>query len=364
MGILRLLIRGTREAVQEKRAKNDLERKLGRRVSKEDLYSLGAHLDAAQPAAAQMPLQSTPRESAVPFADAKPPMRRLYFWLIVGVLVLFVGTIGTAAFVAMMPERTYNRLNPFTPKPPAGSFPAQLGDYKLKEKPDYYGVSSLNRVPYFEGEYNSGTNYIKYTLWDYKTEADVKSAFEARKKYITALTKFQIVDNSDARYVVVSTPGNSNYVLFTDGTQLKQIYGYHQKSIYEFEGLLKNSPPAEVVAVNLEKLASDNNLSVTVLQLLDDYKKDSAAADKKYKGKTISVTGTVEVSIKDKKGNPLIGFLRPGSTNPADGMVDCSFDKSQEPVISKVKKGDSVKLQGKVFGNLLGNIMLENCTKQ
>ena len=79
--------------------------------------------------------------------------------------------------------------------------------------------------------------------------------------------------------------------------------------------------------------------------------------------KTIIITGVVEVSDKDKKGNPLVGFLRPGSTSPLDGMVDCSFDKSQEEVMSKVKKGDSVKLQGKVFGNLLGNIMLENCTK-
>ena len=76
------------------------------------------------------------------------------------------------------------------------------------------------------------------------------------------------------------------------------------------------------------------------------------------------MTGVVEVTGKDKSGNPFMGFLRPGSTNPLDGMVDCSFDKSQETIVSKVKKGDSVKLQGKVYGNLLGNIMLENCTLQ
>ena len=102
MGILGLLIRGTRDAVQEHSAKNNLEKKLGRKVSKEELYSLGAHLDAAEP----MPLQSAPRETAMPVTAAKPPMSKLWLLLIAGVLVLFVGIVGVAGSILLMSERS------------------------------------------------------------------------------------------------------------------------------------------------------------------------------------------------------------------------------------------------------------------
>ena len=73
MGILGLLIRGAREKAQEYSAKNELEGKLGRRVSNQELYSLGSHLDAAQGENKQKPLNYAQREASVPFADAKPP---------------------------------------------------------------------------------------------------------------------------------------------------------------------------------------------------------------------------------------------------------------------------------------------------
>src|SRR5215213_1979174 len=160
MGILGLLFRGGREFIQEQSAKRDLERKLGRRVSKDELYSLGSHLDAAQPNAPQMPLISTPRESSVPFGDAKPPMKTLTKLLLIGLPLLFFGVVGALAFVSIMPERQYNRLNPFTPKPPAGSFPSQLGAFNLKDSPDWNSVKSYNPFEYWEGNYTNGSNYI------------------------------------------------------------------------------------------------------------------------------------------------------------------------------------------------------------
>jgi hypothetical protein len=166
----------------------------------------------------------------------------------------------------------------------------------------------------------------------------------------------------------VTSPSMTTYVLFKDGMRLRQVGGSLQKPVLELEGLLKNAPPVEMTPINVSEIEASgptdsNNLSVTVLQLLDDYKKDASAADKKYKGKTITVTGTVEVSEKDKKGNWMIAYMRPGSTAPKDGMVVCSFEKSQEASVSKVKKGDMVMLKGKVMMNIIGNVVLENCSK-
>ncbi|HVE57015.1 MAG TPA: hypothetical protein VNB22_09315, partial [Pyrinomonadaceae bacterium] len=168
-------------------------------------------------------------------------------------------------------------------------------------------------------------------------------------------------------------------VLYKDGVYLRQITSYHQQPLLNFEGLLRNAPPAQAVALNEAELksaapksnssttnsnsSSKNGSYTTVLQLLDDYKKDDAAADKKYKDKTIIFTGTAEFADKDKAGKPMVGFLRPGSTKPADGMVVCTFDKSQEAAVLKIKKGDTVLLSGKVFGNILFSVMLEDCKK-
>jgi hypothetical protein len=60
----------------------------------------------------------------------------------------------------------------------------------------------------------------------------------------------------------------------------------------------------------------------------------------------------------------MIAFVKPGATNPLDGMIVCSFDKSQEAVQAGVKKGDTVTLQGKFTMSLAGNVMLENCAKR
>ncbi len=373
MGILGFIFRAIREAVQEKSAKNTLEDKLGRKVSTNDLYSLGAHLDASQPNNVPPPMQSTPREASVPFGDAKPPMKTLTKLLLIGIPLLVLGMIFVSVIFTLMPERTYNRLNPFTPKPPEGTFPAKVGGYEL-ENTDYIAPTTYNPVTRFEGEYKSGAETVRYTLWVYNNEAEMNADFEKRKKGAGGeAEKSKVVDNSDTRYAVAALSGWTNAVVYKDGNYIKQIVAYRQQPTLDFEGFLKNAPPAQASTLNVSELSKPannsnatsgtNSSSVTVLQILDDYKKDATAADTKYKGKIISVSGTVEVSEKDKKGNWMIGFMRPGSTKPADGMVVCSFDKTQETSVSKVKKGDTVKLQGRVSMSIIGNVVMENCSK-
>jgi len=370
MGILGLLFRGAREAYQEKSAKNDLERKLGRKVSKDELYSLGSHLDAAQPNAAAPPvMQSTPREASVPFGDAKPPMNPLLKSILIGIPLLFIGLIVVSVGIAMLP----NRYNPFATKPPEGTVPVKLGTYSL-DRTDYIAPSSYNPVTHFENEYKSGAETVRYTLWVYNSEAEMNADFDKRKKAAAGASENgKVVDNSDSRYAVAALSGWTNAVVYKDGNYIRQISAYRQEATLDFEGFLKNTPPVQASTLNVSELksavsntnssTSTNSSSLTVGQLLEEYKKDDAAADKKYKDKTITFTGTAEFADKDKAGKPMVGFMKPGSTKPAEGMVVCSFDKSQEAAVMKIKKGDVVVLRGKVFGSIILSVMLEDCTK-
>lgn len=366
MRLGRLLGRGAKEKAEEMLAKRELEKKLGRKVTTEELYSLGSHLDAAGDIDPSKPLISTPRESSTPFADAKPPMKFMTKLLLIGIPLLLLTMCFGGGLLATMSKQTFNRLNPFSPKPPAGTFPAKLGNYTLDHKPDYNEPTSYMPTKSFSAEYKSSTETVRYTLFVFNSEAELNDAFNKRRSQTVTSANSKVVDNSENRYAIAAFSGWNNYIYFKDGLYLKMIDTYRQNVGLEFEGLLKNAEPLPAVTFNvneMEKSSSNNGTSVTVLQLLDDYKKDATAAQKKYDGKTITVTGTVEVSEKDKKGNWMIGFMRPGSTAPKDGMVVCGFEKSQEAIVSKVKKGDLVSLRGKVFGNILFSVILQNCSK-
>ncbi len=365
MGLLGLLLREGKERAEDYAARKELEEKLGRRVTHEELYSLGSHLDAAETGAPPKPLNYTPREASTPFADAKPPMKLTTKLLLFGVpLILLVGFVGTF-FVTAMPERTYNRLNPFTPKPPEGVFPGSVGDFSLAQKPDYNAPNSYNPLTSFDGEYKKDSETVRYKVSIYNSEAEAAAAYNKIKDGAKDGERHKVAEKSDIRTAIVALSGWNTYIYFKDGKYLKIIDSFSQKSALDFEGFLKNAPPFPITPVSESELkpgSSSTSNALTVLQLLDEFKKDPAAADKKYKGKIITVSGTVEVADKSKSGTPMLGFMRPGSTKPTDGMVICGFDKSQEAKILKIKKGDSVKVSGVFSMSLVGNIMLEKCS--
>lgn len=367
MGILGMLIRGTIEAVQNKRAKNDLEGKLGRSVTKEEQYSLGSHLQAAQPNVQNAPMISTPRESSTPFADAKPPMKTLTKLLLIGIPLLLIGGLFVTFLFLSMSERTYNRLNPYTPKPPEGVFPADVGGFKMEQKPDYNKPTTYKPATWFNGEYKKDAGTVRYNVSVYNSEAETADAYNKIKDSIKDSDHGKVVEKGDNRIAFAALSGWNSYVYFKDGKYLKTIDSYNQKDALDFEGFLKNQPPQAITMLNEAEL-KQNALGtksdvVTVLQLLDDYKKDDAAADKKYKDKVIKIAGKVEFSDRDKAGQWMIGFLRPGATKATDGMVVASFEKAKELPVTALKKGDNVTLQCKVSMNLYVSIMLENCSK-
>lgn len=99
--------------------------------------------------------------------------------------------------------------------------------------------------------------------------------------------------------------------------------------------------------------------TVTANTIYSEYESNEVAADSKYKGKVIIVTGAIQDIGKDILDQAYIVI---GGQGFLDG-VQCSFAESQNSVIAQLSKGMSVKVKGKVNGKM-GNIQLEKCSLQ
>lgn len=89
-------------------------------------------------------------------------------------------------------------------------------------------------------------------------------------------------------------------------------------------------------------------------ELFRAYERNEVAADSKYKGEVVEVSGIVRDIGKDIMGNIYIvigggGFL--------DG-VQCTFPKSEANAVAKLSKGHRVTVKGKVQGKM-GNVLIE-----
>jgi hypothetical protein len=96
--------------------------------------------------------------------------------------------------------------------------------------------------------------------------------------------------------------------------------------------------------------ADEKPLAITAEQLAKEYNSDPAAADKKYKGKLLVVTGKVH-AVYEVAGEPSVllrGFRK--KEPEATTLVQCSFTKEQHEKAGKLKKDDEFKVRGKCEG--------------
>jgi hypothetical protein len=103
---------------------------------------------------------------------------------------------------------------------------------------------------------------------------------------------------------------------------------------------------------------------VSALTLLDDFQRDKAAAETRYAGREIMVSGTIAATGRTKAGVPFVSFQRPGAHSPVNSMVVCNFDARAPRAATELKAGETIELRCRVRGVLTGNVMLENCQPQ
>lgn len=99
-------------------------------------------------------------------------------------------------------------------------------------------------------------------------------------------------------------------------------------------------------------------IAVTAPVLVADYEANEIAADRKYKGQILEITGVVDSIGKDILDSMYVTLdsdERFGITN-----VQCFFDKSEETNLAALSKGRSLTVRGRCDGKF-GNVLIKEC---
>lgn len=99
--------------------------------------------------------------------------------------------------------------------------------------------------------------------------------------------------------------------------------------------------------------------TVSADQLYNDYNSNEVAADAKYKGKIVLISGIIQDIGKDIMGQAYVVI---GGKGFIDG-VQCLFTKGEEFSVARLSKGESVTIKGEVEGKM-GNVLVRKATLQ
>lgn len=95
--------------------------------------------------------------------------------------------------------------------------------------------------------------------------------------------------------------------------------------------------------------------TLSAADLHSEYQANEVAADEKYKGKVVVITGTVDSIGKDIADTPYV-TLSAGQFE----HVQCMFSKDRAGELAKVSKGQQARLKGKVQGKMMF-VILRGC---
>lgn len=102
----------------------------------------------------------------------------------------------------------------------------------------------------------------------------------------------------------------------------------------------------------------EETIKITAVKLSEEYDANKVAADAKYKDKLLEVSGTIDSIGKDILDTPYVTLQ--GRQYSLFGL-QCMFAKSDEAELATLSKGQSIVLQGRVSGELIGNVLAKGC---
>jgi tRNA_anti-like len=120
----------------------------------------------------------------------------------------------------------------------------------------------------------------------------------------------------------------------------------------------KASGPKQKSAQYAEPVKSpDGLLSVGAVRLWRDYEENEVAADTRYKGQRLSVTGTVVSIERDYEGRPVLHLFGGNAIFP----TRATLNKADIPAAAQLKKGDQVVVRCIGAGREMRMPQLERC---
>jgi len=123
--------------------------------------------------------------------------------------------------------------------------------------------------------------------------------------------------------------------------------------------LMPSSKPAPArigSSPTTQEPVAETAIPISTTALVSAYDSNEVAADERYKGKLLIVTGTVENVAKDILGN-LYVVLRGGHIIRS---VQCYFGDEHTEELANLSKGSRVRIKGRCDG-LLMNVLLKDC---
>jgi hypothetical protein len=97
-------------------------------------------------------------------------------------------------------------------------------------------------------------------------------------------------------------------------------------------------------------------ITISANVLYHAYDANEVAADEKYKGKSVKITGKVQSIGKDILGSPYVVI---GGSGMLDG-VQCVFATSETSPLASLSKGQTVTISGTVSGKMV-QPMVSDC---
>jgi len=120
----------------------------------------------------------------------------------------------------------------------------------------------------------------------------------------------------------------------------------------------KDGSPSDSSATQTQNTApAEPPIEITAIALYDEFEENQVAAEQKYKGKTLIVSGTVDSIGTDILNTPYVSLR---SSNEFLTAVQCMFDRSDSNALVSLKKDQKIKLSGTVSSKLL-HVIMKNC---
>lgn len=117
------------------------------------------------------------------------------------------------------------------------------------------------------------------------------------------------------------------------------------------------STDTDTDTAKVQSQAPSYRLSAT--QLYSEYDSNEVAADAKYNGRVVIVSGTIQSIGKDVMDDAYIVI---GGRGFLDG-VQCTFTKGEQSSVARLSKGQPVTVKGEVAGKM-GNVLVNKARLQ